>query len=280
MMRFNDLEIGIAAGSCGKTKADVAVFPSSTPAVSADSLACGAAHIIFARAFDSDRCGSESAYRTALREAFEVSGLLGAKILIVEELSASSYELADSAAARIFSQEVFRFVRTGRRPLKKLMIYLRDGKRVNVFSKVMAGYLEHIRSVLSLGPFVTVDAIIEVAGGIVLIKRSNPPLGWALPGGFVDYGESLEDAVVREAKEETGLSITRLRQMATYSAPERDPRFHTISVVFTARAKGAPRAASDAAAVRIVRKGEWRNLPMAFDHAQILEDFIDRSKGK
>ncbi|MEK7850204.1 MAG: NUDIX domain-containing protein, partial [Candidatus Omnitrophota bacterium] len=84
----------------------------------------------------------------------------------------------------------------------------------------------------------TVDTIIEVEGGVVLIKRSNPPFGWAIPGGFLDYGESLEEAAAREAKEETGLVVTNLKQFHTYSDPVRDPRFHTISTVFICQAKG------------------------------------------
>ncbi|OQX11001.1 MAG: NUDIX hydrolase, partial [Desulfobacteraceae bacterium IS3] len=83
-------------------------------------------------------------------------------------------------------------------------------------------------------PLVTVDIIIEINKGIVLIERVNPPHGWALPGGFVDYGESLETAAVREAKEETSLDVTLEEQFHTYSAPDRDPRQHTVSTVFIA----------------------------------------------
>jgi len=124
-------------------------------------------------------------------------------------------------------------------------------------------------------PFCTVDAIIEVEDGIILIKRKNPPPGWAIPGGFVDYGESLEDAVVREAKEETGLDIELVRQFHTYSDPKRDPRHHTISTVYIAKASGQPRAGDDAKEVRIFTKD---SLPqdLAFDHRQILEDYFSR----
>jgi len=96
-------------------------------------------------------------------------------------------------------------------------------------------------------PQVTVDIIIEVGdGGIVLIKRKNPPLGWALPGGFVDYGETLEQAAVREAKEETALDVILKGQLHSYSDPARDPRFHTISTVFCAAAHGVPAGGDDA----------------------------------
>jgi len=122
-------------------------------------------------------------------------------------------------------------------------------------------------------PLLTVDAIIEISGGIILIKRKNPPPGWAIPGGFVDYGESLEDAACREAKEETGLDITLIRQFHTYSKPGRDPRHHTVSTIFIATASGTPVAADDAKDIGIFTRD---SLPkdIAFDHRQILEDYF------
>jgi len=123
-------------------------------------------------------------------------------------------------------------------------------------------------------PFPTVDIIIEMeTGGIVLIKRKNPPFGWALPGGFVDYGESLESAAVREAEEETSLKVCLQYQLGAYSDPQRDPRQHTISVVFVARASGEPKAADDAADVGIF---DSNSLPdsLAFDHGKIIQDYF------
>ena len=125
-------------------------------------------------------------------------------------------------------------------------------------------------------PVPTVDIIIEVESeqrGVVLIYRKNQPWAWALPGGFVDYGETLEDAAVREAREETGLEIESAYQFHTYSDPRRDPRRHTISTVFIARAKGKPRPGDDAERIGIF--GE-ENLPspLAFDHEQILKDYF------
>ena len=120
-------------------------------------------------------------------------------------------------------------------------------------------------------PLPTVDIIIEVGDRIVLIERRNPPFGWALPGGFVDYGESFETAALREAEEETGLQVTGLRQFHTYSDPGRDARHHTASTVFIGQAKGAPQAGDDAARAELF--GE-NNLPvLAFDHAKILADY-------
>jgi len=147
-------------------------------------------------------------------------------------------------------------------------------------------------------PFPTVDIIIEIAAsqrsdaetegnesalektkeppGIVLIERKNPPYGWALPGGFVDYGESLEKAAVREAREETSLEVELLYQLGAYSDPGRDPRHHTISVVFVGRASGEPKAADDAKNAGVFTR---QTLPdhLAFDHAHILRDYFEKS---
>lgn len=124
-------------------------------------------------------------------------------------------------------------------------------------------------------PFLTVDIIIEFENrGIVLIKRKNPPHGWAIPGGFVDYGETVEECAIREAKEETCLDIKLSRQFHTYSEPDRDPRHHTVSVIFIAKAEGEPTAADDAKEIGIFTKD---NLPdLAFDHMKILDDYFDK----
>jgi len=122
-------------------------------------------------------------------------------------------------------------------------------------------------------PTPTVDIIIELDGGVVLIERKNEPHGWALPGGFVDYGESFEQAAVREAREETGLSVELVRQFHTYSDPDRDPRQHTASTVFIARAQGEPIGADDAMQAGIFSRD---NLPpLVFDHARILDDYFN-----
>ncbi len=121
-------------------------------------------------------------------------------------------------------------------------------------------------------PTPTVDIIIETEGGVVLIERKNPPYGWALPGGFVDYGEAFEDAARREAAEETGLAVTLRLQFHTYSDPKRDARQHTASTVFIATATGHPVAADDASQAAICHRG---NLPpLVFDHERILRDYF------
>ncbi len=126
-------------------------------------------------------------------------------------------------------------------------------------------------------PVPTVDIIIEVKGGIVLIERKNPPYGWAIPGGFVDYGESLEDAARREAEEETSLKVKLKELLYVYSNPARDPRRHTVSAVFTATATGTPTAADDAKNLKIFKPGAFPR-EMAFDHAQILADYLKFKK--
>lgn len=125
-------------------------------------------------------------------------------------------------------------------------------------------------------PLLTVDVIIELADRpgrpIVLIERANPPYGWALPGGFVDVGERLEAAAVREAREETSLAVRLNLLLGCYSAPDRDPRGHTVSAVYVGEAAGEPRAADDAKHLELFDPREPPAL--AFDHALILRDYV------
>ncbi|BHH84560.1 NUDIX domain-containing protein [Desulforhopalus sp. 52FAK] len=125
-------------------------------------------------------------------------------------------------------------------------------------------------------PIPTVDIIIEIEDKIVLIERKNPPHGWALPGGFVDYGESYETAAVREAEEETTIKVTNLQQFKTYSNPDRDPRQHTASTVFIATGTNNPIAADDALKAELFSED---NLPeLVFDHQEILKDYYMSKK--
>jgi 8-oxo-dGTP diphosphatase len=125
-------------------------------------------------------------------------------------------------------------------------------------------------------PAPTVDIIIELVDRphrpIVLIERRNQPLGWSIPGGFIDYGESAETAAGREAREETGLQVDLIEQFHVYSDPSRDPRQHTLSIVFIATATGEPQAGDDAKGLGIFES--WRIPPeLCFDHNKILQDY-------
>jgi ADP-ribose pyrophosphatase YjhB (NUDIX family) len=130
-------------------------------------------------------------------------------------------------------------------------------------------------------PIPTVDILIgrtkEGKEAVVLVKRKNPPHGWAIPGGFIEYGESAEDCAVREAKEETGLDVRLMGLLGVYSDPGRDPRFHTISVAYVAEGEGEPRADTDAEDIGIFTE---RELPeeIAFDHRKIISDYFEKEQ--
>ena len=123
-------------------------------------------------------------------------------------------------------------------------------------------------------PAVTVDMLIRYQGGIVLVYRRNDPINWALPGGYVDYGERLEDAARREAREETNLELEDLEQFHVYSDPERDTRQHSVTTVFLAAGCGELRAGDDAERVAIFTPSEAPH-PLAFDHSRMVRDFAD-----
>jgi ADP-ribose pyrophosphatase YjhB (NUDIX family) len=178
------------------------------------------------------------------------------------------------AASKIIAQEVFRYLRTTKKPaLKKIFFVIPPSNIFAVFKKNVEGYLKYMLHKLSQGPYLTVDGIIEYKGGIVMIERSNPPLGWAIPGGFVDYGESVEDAVKREVEEETSLKFKNFKLFRVCSEPTRDPRFHTVSVVFVGKGQGRLKSASDAKDAKVFKLD---SLPskIAFDHRQVIGEYI------
>ena len=128
-------------------------------------------------------------------------------------------------------------------------------------------------------PLPTVDIIIETPGGIVLIERRNPPYGWALPGGFLEWGETVEACAAREAREETGLDVRLEELLYVYSDPRRDPRHHTVTTVFIASAAGPPTAGDDARSAAVFT-ADHLPAPMAFDHGRILDDYFRCRRGE
>ncbi len=130
-------------------------------------------------------------------------------------------------------------------------------------------------------PFLAVDGIIKVFDnkenflGIVLIERKNPPYGVALPGGFVEVGEKVEEALVREMKEETSLDVEIIRLFNIYSDPKRDPRFHTVSCTFVCKAYGSPKGGDDAKEAKIYKLEDIPFEKLSFDHPKILRDFLN-----
>ncbi len=138
---------------------------------------------------------------------------------------------------------------------------------------------EFDKRVKSEFPFITVDGIIIRDNRILLIKRKNTPRGWALPGGFVQNGETLENAVQREVKEETGLEYENIEQFKAYSDPKRDPRFHTVTIVFVGTAKKNPAAASDAKAAKFYSMDKLP-INLVFDHDRIIREYKEENSIK
>ncbi len=131
-------------------------------------------------------------------------------------------------------------------------------------------------------PYLTTDGIVEIYNdaqqllGIVLIKRKYPPLGLALPGGFVEIGEKVEDACVREMKEEISLDVEIQALLGVYSDPKRDERFHTVSVVYLCRAYDMPKGADDAKEAMVVKLEDIQLDKLVFDHGKIVQDYIEK----
>lgn len=234
-----------------------------------------AKYIIHAATMGLDFKTDEAKIRDACKNSLKLAKELAVKSIVFPALGCGSGGFPFLASAKIMAQEALRHLREENTTLEKIIFCLYDQEAFGVFNKGVLGYLEYVTTKLSGGPFVTVDVIIELPDGIVIIQRSNPPFGWALPGGFVDYGESLEDAVKREAKEETNLDLTEIKQFHTYSGPDRDPRFHTIGTVFIAKAKGKPKAGDDAVGLKIIKLSEVDKLDFAFDHKKILQDYLN-----
>ncbi len=239
-----------------------------------------AKYVIHAATMGMDFQTDEDKIRDSCKNALRVAEELKIKSIAFPALGCGVGGFPLLAAAKIMAQEVLKHLRENKSGLKEIIFCLYDKEAYDVFNKSVFSYIDYITNKLQKGPFTTVDAIIEINDGIVLIQRSNPPFGFALPGGFVDYGESLEEAVKREMKEETDLDLEDLKQFHTYSEPGRDPRFHTIATVFIAKAKGRPKAGDDAASLKIMKLDEIEKLNFAFDHKKIIQDYLKYKEGK
>jgi len=231
-----------------------------------------AQYVIHAAARRNDVFCGEGDVRKAVASALKCANELKLNSLGLAPLGGDEGGLPMEGAAKIAVQEIMKESRSPQATLRKIIFCLYDEETFDISDKTIRGYVRHMAE--QSGPYVTVDIIIECQGGIVLIERSSPPYGLALPGGFVDYGESLEEAAIREAKEETNLELVDLRQFHTYSHPDRDPRFHTVSTVFVAEGEGEPRAGDDAGDLRIVRYEDLLELEYAFDHKEIIEEYL------
>ncbi len=240
----------------------------------------GAKHVIHAVTMKMDFKTDEEIVRKATYSSLICSQENKISSIAFCALGCGVGRLSLEAVSKVMAQEVFRYQWQIKQPtLAKIIFVLNSDKAFEIFERNVITYLEYINKKISAGPFLTVDGIIEYEQGIVMIERTNPPLGWALPGGFVDYSESVEEAVAREIKEETSLDFIDYKQFKVYSKGNRDPRFHTASVVFIGKGEGILKADSDAKAAGVFKLD---SLPgkIAFDHREIIEDYIQFRQGK
>jgi len=249
-------------------------------AISTGAGALKAKYVIHAATMGMDFKTDEIKIRSSCASTLKEAEKLKISSIAFPALGCGTGDFPEIGAAKIMAQEVLRHLWFDhpKTSLKEITFVLFDKGAYDVFNKNVVSYLEYILHKIQSGPFITVDIIIELAEGIVLIERSNPPYGWAIPGGFLDYNESLEDCAIREAKEETSLDIYDLKQFHTYSRPGRDPRFHTVTTVFTAKAKGKPKADSDAASLKVLKLEEALKINLTFDHKQVLSDYMKSRK--
>ena len=233
-----------------------------------------AKHVIHAVTVDENGKATEESIRGAAAQAIQLAEENTLHSLAFPALGCGVGKFPQVGAAKIITQEILKLRRKKSSSLHEIIFCLFDDKTFQTFDKTISGYVDHIQNELGLEPYTTVDIIIELEEGVVLIERSNPPFGWALPGGFLDAGESLEEAAYREAKEETSLDLEDLRQFHTYSKLGRDPRFQTISTVFTATGVGTPQFGDDAKGLQVIPYAELLSREYAFDHKQIISEYL------
>jgi O-acetyl-ADP-ribose deacetylase (regulator of RNase III)/ADP-ribose pyrophosphatase YjhB (NUDIX family) len=220
--------------------------------------------------FKTDEIKIRSSCKSALRTAEE----LKIKRIAFPALGCGVGRFPYLAAAKIMTQEFLKHAKFAGTCLEEVIFCLYSEEAYQIFNTAVTGYISHMQDTLGDGPYVTVDAIIEMPDGIIVIERHNPPFGYALPGGFVDYGESVETAVCREVKEETALDYTDIRIFGVYSDPQRDPRFHTVSTVFIGKGVGMPKSGDDAKSLEVVHWDSLLKKDYAFDHKKIISDYL------
>jgi len=217
-----------------------------------------------------------AAIRAATKNSLALAERLGCSSIAFPALGCGVGGFPAAEAADIMIEETCRLL-SRRTKLQDVRFVLFDTGTFGVFDRAAERILAPLARKTFRNPFPTVDILIESGNGIILIRRKNPPPGWALPGGFVDPDESAEHAAIREAREETGLALEHMRQFGVYSEPGRDPRFHTISTVFVARGAGIPAAADDAAEIGVFAQNALPE-PIAFDHRKIIGDYFRARK--
>ncbi len=242
-------------------------------------------YIIHTVIADIDFKTNEDYIRLAIRNLLKISEENKVSSISLPPLSCDIENFPYDKTAKIMAEEIVSHINNlPNTSLKKIVFVLHEKKVYEIFKDAIYGHIGYILRKVGKYPIPTVDIIIKVKTknktGIVLIERKNPPYGWAIPGGFVEYNESLEESATREAYEETGLKIKNLKQFHAYSEPGRDPRFHTISIVFNAEAIGKPKASSDAKNIVIATKEEILKdkYPLVFDHKKILLDYFKKEK--
>lgn len=235
-------------------------------------------YIIHAVMVDADKKTTEHMVRQACAESLKLAHEFKCHSIAIPALGCGIGGFSDVGAAKIISQEILKFLKFTDTLVYEIVICLLAEETFHIFDQTVSGYVTHVQDTLGNGPYVTVDIIIELEEGIILIERSNPPYGWALPGGFVDYGETLETAAAREAKEETNMELTDLRQFHAYSDPARDPRFHTVSTVFVAQGRGQPQFGDDAKGLKVIKYRDLLSRDYAFDHKKVIADYLKTKK--
>lgn len=231
-------------------------------------------YVIHAATMGMDFATDEQKIRSSCANALRRAEELKLSSLALPALGCGVGKYPPDRAAKVMAQAVYRHLRERKSCLRRIIFCVYNKEHFAVFEKEALGYLRHVTEDIANGPFLTVDAIVEVEGGVIVIERRNPPFGWALPGGFVDYGESLEEAVRREIREETAVELDELRQFGVFSSYDRDPRFHTVSVVFAGKARGRPQAGDDAVGLKVLRPPEIEQYTLAFDHQQVLKQYF------